>query len=316
MLIDIGDFRHLTRIPWMSWLQITFDASHRDAERIGMMLELCGALAVSTQGPDDEHRLQESNEPQPLWTHNRVTGLFPEFTDSDAIVNQVARVLRGDAPRYRIDILTDRDWSSAWMAHCRPIAINDRMWICPSWIEPPRPDAINVILDPGMAFGTGEHATTALCLSWLADQDLQARHVIDFGSGSGILSIAALKLGAHSVTAVEIDAQARSVSLENARRNGVADRFQVVAPDALPPNLRADTVVANILAGPLITLAPEISAMVRPGGTIAVSGMLTGQGDEVWAHYAKAFRTDHYEHRGEWMIVTGTKLITDGGKQD
>lgn len=300
----------------MSWLQITFDVDADNAERISMMLELCGALSVSIQGPEDEHRLQQANEVQPLWRQNRVSGLFPEYTDSTAVVQQINAALGGQNLAFTVDVLADQDWACAWMAHYRPIAITDDLWICPSWSTPPRPDAINIILDPGMAFGTGDHPTTALCLGWLAGQLLRDKAIVDFGSGSGVLSLAALKLGAHSARGVEIDPQARAISMDNARRNQVDARFEVYAPDALPTGLTADVVVANILAGPLSALAPCITALVNPAGSLVLSGLLAEQADEVWSCYATAFRLDCREQRGEWTLLAGTRITGDGGKKD
>jgi len=299
----------------MAWLQITFEAGPDDAERIGMMLELCGALSVSTQGPDDEHRLQVASEQQPLWRHNRVTGLFPEYSDTAAIVRQITQALNERTPHFEVDVLAEQDWACAWKAHYRPIAITDRLWICPSWSTPPKPEAVNVILDPGMAFGTGEHPTTALCLAWLAEHELTDKEIIDFGSGSGVLSIAALKLGACNATAIEIDEQARSISLDNAQRNSVADRFEVYAPEALPAGTRADIVVANILAGPLVTLAPEITDRVRPGGQLAQSGLLAEQEREIWHRYREAFQLDRRERRGEWILLAATRMVDDAGEK-
>jgi len=300
----------------MPWLQITFEASAEDASTISTMMELCGALAVTTEGSDEELRLQVANEPKPLWPSNRITGLFPEHTDSTAVARQIATALGGSLPAYSVDLLADADWSSAWMANYRPIAVTDTLWICPSWITPPRPDAVNIILDPGMAFGTGDHPTTALCLRWLAEQNLRGRTVIDFGSGSGILSIAALKLGARTAIGIEIDAQARTISMDNARRNGVDAGFTVIAPDELAETARADVVVANILASPLVSLAPTISNCVHLGGQLALSGMLTDQTDAVVSAYARTFRFDRREQRGEWVLLAATKLSDDGHEID
>jgi len=300
----------------MPWLRITFEASAEDASTISAMMELCGALAVTTEGSDAELRLQAVNEPQPLWPSNRITGLFPEHTDSTAVACQIATALGGSLPAYTVDSLADADWSSAWMANYRPIAVTDTLWICPSWIAPPRPDAVNIVLDPGMAFGTGDHPTTELCLRWLAEQNLRDRTVIDFGSGSGILSIAALKLGARMAIGVEIDEQARTISMDNARRNGVDAGFTVTAPNELAKTTRADVVVANILASPLVSLAPAITNCIHPGGQLALSGMLTDQANAVASAYAPTFRFDRREQRGEWVLLAGTKLTDDGHETD
>jgi ribosomal protein L11 methyltransferase len=193
------------------------------------------------------------------------------------------------------------------MAHYKPLQAGKNLWICPSWIAPPAPEAVNVILDPGLAFGTGDHPTTVLCLEWLAEQNLQGQDLIDYGCGSGILSIAALKLGARAALGVDIDEQALEVSRRNAILNGVSDRFQTFLPAALPADAGADIVVANILARPLVELAPGIMARVRPGGWLALSGLLREQAETVRPHYARQFALE-VRHRGEWVLLAGRKI--------
>ena len=183
----------------------------------------------------------------------------------------------------------------------------ERLWICPSWREIPEPDAINVMLDPGLAFGTGTHATTALCLEWLESIDLTGKTVIDFGCGSGILAIAAIKLGAAKVVGIDIDPQAITASKENAARNGVVDQLELFLPQEQPENLVADVVVANILAAPLRELSSIITAHVAPGGALAMSGVLDTQALDVASYYSGNFTLDAIAEQQEWCRISGIK---------
>lgn len=292
----------------MPWLLIKLSASPEQADAVTDALEACGAAAVTIEAASDEERLQSALEPTALWSANRVAGLFPENTDAGQTLAALRRELGvAELPPHSIDRLEDADWARAWMANYRPLQVAPRLWIVPTWCAPPDPDAINLFLDPGLAFGTGTHPTTALCLAWLATQSLQGRTIIDYGCGSGILAIAALKLGAAHAIGVDIDPQALTVSRENAARNGVAARYHACAPHALAADRRADIVVANILAGPLIELAPQLGERVGPGGAIALSGILAEQAPDVCKRYAAQFRFDTYERDG-WVLLAGTRL--------
>ncbi len=192
------------------------------------------------------------------------------------------------------------------MDNFHPIQFGERLWICPSWRDIPDPDAVNVLLDPGLAFGTGTHATTALCLKWLESQDLTGKTVVDFGCGSGILGIAAIKLGAERMIGIDIDPQALEASLDNANRNGVADKLEVYLPEN-QPEFSADIVVANILAQPLRELYSVILGLLKPGGKIAMSGILTEQAQSVADVYAPFIELDDIAIEGDWTRVSGTK---------
>jgi ribosomal protein L11 methyltransferase len=206
----------------------------------------------------------------------------------------------------RIERVDDQDWAQAWKQHYKPIHMGGRLWICPSWCEPPAAADINVILDPGMAFGTGDHPTTALCLEWLAQQELRGTTVLDYGCGSGILAIAALKLGARAAFAVDLDEQSLTVTRENAERNGVAGRLQIMPPAALPADFQAELVLANILAGALIELAPRLIAHCRPGGAMVLSGLLAEQAEMVRPHYCPPFDLTVRERNG-WIALAGPR---------
>jgi len=215
--------------------------------------------------------------------------------------------LLGSGFRHKIEQIEDKDWECEWMDNFHPMRFGERLWICPSWRDVPDPDAVNVMLDPGLAFGTGTHPTTSLCLSWLDGLDLQGKTVIDFGCGSGILAIAALKLGAAQAIGIDIDPQAIQASRDNAERNGVADRLSLYLPHQQPENLQADVVVANILAGPLRELAPLIGVLPKAGGHLGLSGVLASQAESVCEAYAERFALDAVAEKEEWCRITGVR---------
>lgn len=290
----------------MSWLQVKFRATRERAAALIEALEASGALSVSVEDAADERMFQAAVEHTPLWNQNHVTGLFSTSTDVADVLTRLQAALGTDVPPHQVDTLPDADWTRAWMTRYQPVAVGQRLWICPSWCAPPDPAAINIMLDPGVAFGTGEHPTTALCLEWLSEQALAGRTLIDYGCGSGILAIAALKLGARHVYAVDLDPLALVASRENAARNGVGDRLTVMSAEAPVPLAAADVVVANILAGTLIELAPRLATLVHAGGLIVLAGVLTEQIDELCRHYTTDFVFET-RRRGEWVLLAGTK---------
>lgn len=316
----------------MPWLQVRFPAEREQAQRLGDALEEVGAMSVSIEHVDSGNVWIESDwDEMPVWLRSRVTALFPEHTDVRQVLDQL-RQFGVEPPVPTTHLLADEDWESSWKENYHPLKISERLWICPSWLTPPDPKAVNVILDPGMAFGTGDHPTTALCLEWLAELDCTNKDVIDYGCGSGILSIAALKLGARSALGVDIDPQALDVSRRNMELNGVSERFMAYLPPDhnfagsgigrasarpegghatdgaphLPAGSTADIVIANILARPLVGLAPQIMACVRPGGRLALSGMLHEQEEMVRPHYESRF-TFERRQRGDWILLAGQK---------
>lgn len=292
----------------MPWLLIKFSLPREHVASVADALEACDALSVTVESASDEQRLQSALEEIPLWNENRVVGLFPEHTDSEAVLDAVRAALNtSNIPRGEVSQLDDADWARAWMANYRPLQISPRLWICPSWCAPPDPSAVNLRLDPGLAFGTGTHPTTALCLRWLSEQPCAGKTVIDYGCGSGIVAIAALMLGAARAIGVDVDPQALAVSRENAARNGVGERYRACAPHGLGPEERADLLVANILAGTLIELAAEIAQRVKPGGHVALSGILPDQAEEVRRRYASDFALQSNEQEG-WILLAGQRL--------
>ncbi len=291
----------------MPWLLIRFTASPQNVACLADALEACGALAVTIEGETTEQRLQSASEEAGLWSQNRVVGLFPEQTEVHRVLAKLREQFADAALEHEVDELPDADWSRAWMANYRPLQITPRLWICPTWCEPPDTEAINVFLDPGLAFGTGTHPTTALCLRWLADDHTTGRTLIDYGCGSGILAVAALKFGATRAVGVDVDPQALAASRENAARNGVGERYLACPPSDLATDAAADILVANILAGTLVELAPELARRVKPNGRLALSGVLTDQVAEVRGCYASHFALQVQEEDG-WAILFGRKL--------
>ena len=193
------------------------------------------------------------------------------------------------------------------MDNFHPMRFGERLWIVPSWHAAPEPDAVNLLLDPGLAFGTGTHPTTSLCLQWLDAQQLQGKTLIDFGCGSGILAIAGLLLGAEHAVGTDIDIQALEASRDNAQRNQVADdRFDLYLPEQMP-DTPADVLVANILAGPLVSLAPRLASLVKPGGLLALSGILAEQTDEILQAYRDDFELDPVANQEGWIRVSGRR---------
>ena len=241
-----------------------------------------------------------------LWGNTDVIALFDAETDMNPILTalQESQLLESGFA-YKIEQIEDKDWEREWMDNFHPMKFGKRLWICPTWREIPEPDAVNVMLDPGLAFGTGTHPTTTLCLEWLDSLDLEGKTVIDFGCGSGILAIAALKLGAKSAVGIDIDPQAILASRNNAEANGVADRLQLFLSDDKPADLKADVVVANILAGPLKELYPVISQLSKAQGDLGLSGILATQAQSVCDAYAQTFELDPVVEREEWCRITG-----------
>jgi ribosomal protein L11 methyltransferase len=291
----------------MPWLQLTTHVSAQQAEAASEALDEAGAISVTLQDAAGEIVIETHWDQTPLWSKVCLSALLPEDADVAAIEQHLTQRLELTQPlECRIERVDDQDWATAWKQHYKPIHMGGRLWICPSWCAPPEPDAVNVVLDPGMAFGTGDHPTTSLCLTWLAQRDLRDKVVLDYGCGSGILAIAAIKLGAREAWAVDIDPQSLAVTRENAERNAVAAQLRIMAPQTLPPGLRADIVVANILAGALIELAPTLIAHTAPGTGLALSGLLAEQGEMVRPHYIPPFELVTHERNG-WICLAGAR---------
>jgi ribosomal protein L11 methyltransferase len=295
----------------MPWLELTIRTDRREWARLEPALEEIGALAVTLRDAADAPIFEPRPGETPLWRELEVDALFAAGADRRGLEAVLHELVPGlDGARLSFREVEDSDWSRAWMEQFQPMRFGRRLWIYPSAIEPPdEPDAVVVRLDPGLAFGTGTHATTALCLEWLDGLALDGLTVLDYGCGSGVLAIAALKLGAARAIAVDNDPQALTATLDNAARNGVGDRLEAIAADALG-TLPAEVVVANILANALIALAPVLRARTTPGGRLALSGILPEQADEVLAAYRDALDDVQRVERDGWLRIDGTRRAT------
>ncbi|MBZ0070459.1 MAG: 50S ribosomal protein L11 methyltransferase [Gammaproteobacteria bacterium] len=270
--------------------------------------ETLGALSITLQDAADQPLFEPPPGATPLWSQVRVAALFEAGTDVVRIRAQLAeRFGPACAARLQAEPLEDRDWVRAWMDGYAPMRFGARLWIVPTGFEAPDPDGVNLLLDPGLAFGTGTHPTTALCLEWLDAHPPVDQVVVDYGCGSGILGIAALKLGARAVWAVDNDPQALTATRGNAACNGVLERVEACLPGDLPADLQADLLLANILANPLIELAPRFATQVRPGGGLVLSGVLVDQATDVVAAYRTAFAIEPSAQREDWVRLDGRR---------
>lgn len=291
------------------WLQLSLYAGAVDAERLEDALLAAGALAVTLADADDDPVLEPAPSQTPLWPRTRVTGLFDGVTDPALLRIRLAALLGEDALSAcapAADALPDRDWERAWLDDFRPMRFGERLWICPTAVAPPAPDAVNVMLDPGLAFGSGTHPTTALCLRWLDGAALDDKTLLDYGCGSGVLAVAAALLGVAEAHAADIDPQALIATRNNAAANGVGGRVTAYMPEALPARCY-DVVVANILAAPLIALAERLAQRVLPGGRLVLSGLLEEQADAVVGAYRSwiDFAPAHVDQG--WARLTGVR---------
>jgi ribosomal protein L11 methyltransferase len=289
------------------WLQLTMEALHHSPEQLENALLQAGALAITLQDAGNQPVLEPLPGETLLWSHTRVTGLFAAQTDIQTVKQKLRQTLGSDdLPGCYSEPLEERDWIRAWRDDCHSLRFGQRLWVCPTDQAPPDPEAVNVWLDPGLAFGTGTHPTTALCLEWLDSADLNAKTVIDYGCGSGILAIAAAKLGARQVWAMDIDPQALLATHRNAVRNGIGGCLSLGMPEELPP-LPVDILLANILAGPLIELAPRFSILVRKQGRLMLSGILEQQAATVQAAFQYEFDFSPPRQREEWVLLEAVR---------
>ncbi len=290
----------------MAWLQLKVRSSAAEADAVEDILLAAGAAAVTLEDSGDQPLFEPPIGTTPLWHDTTVVGLFNADIDVATATQHINAALQ-PSELLKFEILEDKDWVRAWMDDYHPIQFGERLWICPSWCEPPKPEAVNLMLDPGLAFGTGTHPTTAMCMRWLDRQDLAGKAVWDYGCGSGILAIAALLLGATTATGNDIDPQALTASRDNAQRNGIADeKLNLIlgAPKDAEP---VDVVVANILAGPLVALSEGIAALCKPGGLLALSGILDTQANDIAECYSQWFDIDPPTVTEEWVCITGRK---------
>ncbi|MGA9666028.1 MAG: 50S ribosomal protein L11 methyltransferase [Gallionella sp.] len=304
----------------MPWQNLVVDSDAEHAEALSEALLELGALSVDLLDadagtPDEQAIFGEPGEPAPgLWQHNRVSALFGNSEDVGAILRDaVACIGLEQLPRHRIEILDDKDWVRVTQSQFEPIPVSGRLWIVPTWHTPSDANAINIVLDPGLAFGTGSHPTTRLCLRWLDGNLKGGESVLDYGCGSGILAIAALKLGAARAVGVDVDSQAVMASRDNAAANRIQNA-EFFLPDACPQPSRNDTprgafdlVVANILTNPLCVLAPLLAQATRRGGQIVLSGILEDQATQVMNIYQQWFDFNSPIFEDGWSCLSGRK---------
>lgn len=306
----------------MSWQQLHLQCPQSAVELAEALFYEVGAVSILLEDAGDEPLLEPLPGEEPLWQDVIITAIFDTNsddsfagTDFESLASEVATEV--DATRFWLTRLDDKDWTREWMTYYKPIKCAGNLWIVPEWLEAPEPDATNLILDPGLAFGTGYHATTRLCLDWLSEQDLTDKLVIDYGCGSGILGVAALLLGARQVLAVDIDPQAVLATRQNAELNGVADKLITFLPDEFisyrnAHNELCDTITANILAKPLIHSAPSFNDLLKTGGSIVLAGLIESQTQDVIDAYAPYFELDApfaYDNAEDhhWNRLSGRK---------
>ena len=300
----------------MNWIQIKANISPQQATHFEEALLGAGASAVTLEDAKDQPVLEPERGTTPLWDDTVITGLFSSEDDLDEAQNILKAVYQSlttdELPQYQIEILENEDWTRKWIDNFKPLKFGERLWICPSWHDTPEPDAVNLMLDPGLAFGTGTHPTTSLCLKWLDSEasqtkGLNQKTVIDYGCGSGILGIAAHLLGAKEVIGVDNDPQALIATRDNAERNQIPDGvIKVYLPDENPDS-QADILLANILAQPLYELRDNIATLLKPKGKLILSGILDHQGENLKKHYETLFEMDPPCIEEGWVRLTGTK---------
>jgi ribosomal protein L11 methyltransferase len=297
----------------MPWLELSLTVRAEQQPRVEEALDDLGALSITLQDADaetpDEQAIFEPGVGElPLWPTITLNALFEADTDRRGLSDALGDLLPWLEPDHmQFRDVADEDWERAWMDQFKPMAFGRRLWIYPWNIEPPADDdSVVVRLDPGLAFGSGTHPTTALCLEWLDGQALGGKRVIDFGCGSGILAIAALKLGAASAIGVDNDPQALIASADNAERNEVAERLALFLPEDLEVE-PAEVFIANILAGPLGDLAPTFAAATQAGAPFAISGILQGQEGELLERYAEWFDELRVDTREDWVRISGRR---------
>ncbi len=289
----------------MAWIQFIFGSTPDDAEALSDHLLECGASAVTFQDNEDQPIYEPEIGTTPLWAATNVIALFDATTDVDIIISMLTSMMApAPVPNYRIEAVEDKDWVREWMDNFHPMSFGERLWICPSWHTPPQEGAVNIMLDPGLAFGTGTHPTTALCLNWLDQADVKDKIVIDYGCGSGILAIAAALLGAKKVIGVDTDPQALEATQANAERNGVV--IDTYLPDDCPAET-CDLLLANILAGPLQSLSEHLAGLTKSGAPIVLSGILDVQAQDVSESYQPWFDMEAPILKDEWVRLVGQK---------
>lgn len=292
----------------MSWLQLVVETDREHSDELAAFLENFSAMSISFSAASDEPVFAQNDGDESWhWRRTRVSALLPADVDMDILLVCMRDRIGADYIFNReITCVVDQDWVQSYQQQHPPLIFADRLCVCPSWCEVPQGDLATIMLDPGLAFGTGTHATTALCLEWLAQHDLAHKTVIDFGCGSGILALAAARLGAMQVTAVDIDPQAIQASRENVGKNNLQSKIIIVQAEQ-PEMDAADILVANVLLNPLLDLASRFAELVKPGGWLVLSGLLPDQVESCLAAYDHCFNMQTPVFRDEWALLQGTR---------
>jgi ribosomal protein L11 methyltransferase len=295
----------------MHWIKVKAGIAPELGEAAEEALMAAGALAVTFTDAEDQPLYEPERGTTPLWQNSVVDALFDADTDVEQLKRVASEVFQlyhpGISLSLQVEILENEDWTRKWLDSFKPIKLGRRLWVCPNWYAPPEPAAVNLRLDPGLAFGTGTHPTTALCLKWLDGAELTDKQVIDYGCGSGILGIAALLLGARTVCAVDNDPQALLATQTNAAQNGLSNaRIQTWLPDQCPEH-QTDLILANILAEPLRLLKATLCQRLIPGGQLVMSGVLERQAESLMAHYSDCIRFEAPVVEEGWVRLCGRR---------
>jgi ribosomal protein L11 methyltransferase len=291
----------------MPWIQAILEVPSDQVSELEDLLMAIGAQAVTMGDATDQPIYEPKIGTTPLWSKVTLVALFDAEQPLEFQIRQLAELYKTeyeqDFPNYKIELVEDKDWVREWMDTFKPMPFGKRLWICPSWLEPEDPDAINLNLDPGLAFGTGTHPTTAMCLKWLDSADVEGKNIFDFGCGSGILGIAAMLLGGKSLVGIDIDPQAISASYDNSERNALdKDMISFHLPEDAP-KVKTEIVLANILAGPLVELKDSILSYLLPDGLLVLSGILASQAQDVAKAYEDECNIISIEEDDGWVRI-------------
>ncbi|MCW8901432.1 MAG: 50S ribosomal protein L11 methyltransferase [Gammaproteobacteria bacterium] len=290
----------------MTWLQLIIPTDESSADLLSDALMEQGAVSVTLQDMQNQPVLEPAPGTTPMWSQTRVVGLFDASQDLKRVMSNVEQQLEKKLPNWKGEQLEDKDWVRAWMDDFKPMQFGENLWVVPSTFEPPQPEAVNILLDPGLAFGTGTHPTTSMCLEWLDANPPVGKDIIDFGCGSGILAIGAILLGAKHAEAIDLDPQALLATHDNAEKNHVADKIKTYLPNEYS-NTITPLLLANILASPLIELAPYFAKLTSPQGQIVLSGILAEQAEDVLAAYQANFDIQIWKQHDDWVCLAGRR---------
>lgn len=290
----------------MAWLQLIIPTNDAEADKLSDALMEQGAVSVTLQDMQDQPMLEPAVGTTPMWSQTRAVGLFDGNQNLKQVIKDVEQQLRIKIPEWKAEPLEDKDWVRAWMDDFKPMQFGNKLWVVPSTFEPPQPNDVNIILDPGLAFGTGTHPTTSMCLEWLDANPPTGKDIIDFGCGSGILAIGAILLGAKCAEAIDIDPQALIATRDNAEKNNVSEKIKTYLPAEFPAK-PTPLLLANILASPLIELSSYFADLMLPQGHIVLSGILAEQAEKVLSAYKENFEIEIWKQQGDWVCLAGIR---------